>query len=162
MTAEQPIAQIEGAENRRRVTLQRTFRVSMEELWSALVDPDRIGSWFAPAKIDPRVGGRIELAAHDGSRMMEGMIRVFDVPRIFEYDWISEYETTVVRYELQEDGAGTRLTLTERLLTDKATERRGAGWHHHLERLEAHLLGQESPPSEARWRQLREVYAKQL
>ena len=162
MTSEQPLARIEGTENRRRVTLCRTFRTSIDDLWSALVEPDRVRAWFAPAKIDPRVGGRIELEAHDGSRMMEGMIRVFEPPRIFEYDWVSDYETPVVRYELEEAGAGTRLTLSERLLTDETTERRGAGWHHHLERLAAHLAGEPSPASEARWRALRAVYAKQL
>ena len=67
-----------------------------------------------------------------------------------------------MRYELKRESSGTRLTLTEHLLTDKDTERRGAGWHHHLERLELHLGGEESPASEARRKQLREQYAKLL
>ena len=158
----QPLAKIEGVENRRRVTLRRTFRVSIQELWSAIVEPDRIRKWFAPAKIDPRVGGRIELEAHNGSRMMEGMIRVFEPPRVFEYDWVSAYETTIVRYELEEAEGGTRLTLLEHLLTDKSTARRGAGWHLHLERLAAHLDGRDSSADDARYQELRELYAKQL
>lgn len=162
MTIEQPLARIEGETNRRKVTLQRTFHAPIDELWSALTEPDRIRAWFAPAKIEPQVGGWIELQAHDGSRMMEGMIRVFEPPRVFEYDWVSDYETTVVRYKLEEQANGTRLTLTEKLLTDKATERRGAGWHQHMDRLEAHMRGEESPASEPRWRELREKYAKLL
>ena len=93
---------------------------------------------------------------------MEGMIREFDPPRVFEYDWVSPYETTIVRYELKQESSGTRLTLTEHLLTEKDTERRGAGWHAHLERLELYLGSEESPASEARWKQLREQYAKLL
>ena len=162
MTTEQALAEIEGSENRRRVTLRRTFHVPIEELWSALVEPDRIRAWFAPAKIDPRVGGRIELEAHDGTRMMEGMIRVFDRPHAFEYDWVSDHETTIVRYELEEVDTGTRLTLTEALMTDRNVTRRGAGWHHHLERLEENLRGEPSPASEKRWRALRAIYEKQL
>ncbi len=162
MTIDGSLARIEGAENRRRVTLQRVFKVPIEDLWSALVEPDPVRSWCAPAKIEPRVGGRIELQAHDGTRMMEGMIREFDPPRVFEYDWVSEYETTIVRYELEVAEAGARLTGTEHLLTDRAVPRRGAGWHHHFERLEAHLGGQPSPASESRWRQLVEVYREQL
>lgn len=67
--------------------------------------------------------------------MMEGMIRACDPPDLFEYDWVSEAETTVVRYELEVVAGGTRLTLTEKLLGDRNGERRGAGWQHHVERL---------------------------
>ena len=90
------------------------------------------------------------------------MIRVFDPPRTLEYDWVSDYETTVVRYELCEVQAGTQLVLSERLLTDVGVERRGAGWHHHLERLAAHLGGEASPASEERWRALRELYRSRI
>jgi len=58
MATHHSVARIEGAENRRKVTLQRVFHVSEEALWSALVEPDSVRAWFAPAKIDPRVGGR--------------------------------------------------------------------------------------------------------
>jgi uncharacterized protein YndB with AHSA1/START domain len=162
MSQPETLAEITGKENRRRISLRRTFRATAEELWSALVEPERIRCWFAPATLEPRVGGRIEMKQPDGSKMMDGMIRVFEPPRVLEYDWVSPYETTIVRYELEPDGKGTRLTLTEHLLTDKSCSRRGAGWQHHVERLDAHLRGEASPPSEQRWRHLRDLYAQQL
>lgn len=61
--SEQLLGTVEGGENRRKVTLRRVFRALIDEPWSALVEPDRIRAWFAPAKIDLRVGGRIELEA---------------------------------------------------------------------------------------------------
>lgn len=163
MSSTSPLAEITGPENRRLVSLRRTFAVSIDELWSALTEPERVRRWFSPAKIEPRVGGRIEMEGYDGSSMMEGMIRVFDPPRVFEYDWVSRHQTSIVRYELEPDGAGTRLTLTEQRLTDVATERRTAGWHLHVERLDAYLeTGADQPPSEQRWNELRESYRQRL
>lgn len=161
MTPDTPIAVATGKKDRRRVTLQRVFHASIEELWAALVEPEQIRAWFTPARVEPRVGGRIELRSHDGrGTMMEGMVRVFEPPRIFEYDWVSPNQTSVVRYELEPAGAGTRLTLSESVLTDANLRRRTAGWHQHVERLEAHLRGEPCPVSETRWRELVAVYER--
>ena len=152
----EPLAEITGKENRRKVTLHRTFRASPQELWTALTEPEQISQWFAPCKIlEPRVGGRIQKDHTDGSGfMMEGVVRAFDPPKLFEYDWVSEELTSVVRYELEPEGAGTRLTLTEFVLTDAMVIRRGGGWSLHLERLGKHLAGAPSPASAARWHAL--------
>jgi len=159
MSIETPLVEVEGPKNRRLVSLRRTFRVPIEELWSALTEPDRVRCWFAPAKIDPQVGGRIELEQPDGSKMMEGMIRVFDPPRAFEYDWVSRHQTSIVRYELEPDGDGTRLTLTEHRLTDAAVHQRAPGWHHNVERLEAYLeRGTSQPPDGPRWEAPGKIY----
>jgi uncharacterized protein YndB with AHSA1/START domain len=161
MSSEDPLVEVEGPENRRLVSLRRSFRAPIEELWSALTEPDRVRCWFAPAKIEPRVGGRIELEHYDGSVMMEGMVRVFEPPRVFEYDWVSRHQTSIVRYELEPDGEHTRLTLTEYRLTDAALDRRAPGWHHNVERLDAYLeRGAAQMPDLDRWRSLREVYRK--
>ena len=144
------------------MSLHRTFRASIEELWAALTEPDQLRMWFAPTKIDPRVGGHIEKEAHDGGVMMAGMIRVYDPPNVFEYDWIDEHHTSIVRYELDAVGDRTQRTLVEYRLTDRSCKDRCAGWLDNIDRLDALLRGEARELDEAHYLELREAYAKRL
>src|SRR5262245_49883501 len=111
--------------------------------------------------IEPRAGGRITFDWH-GDNQDEGVIRVLEPPRIFEYTWTRRGES-VIRFELRPEGDGTLLMLDHRSPELDHTVEVGAGWHSHLDAIEALLAG--SPTTRqvwsARYRELRPAYMDQ-
>jgi uncharacterized protein YndB with AHSA1/START domain len=129
--------------DRRTVRFERRLEASVEEVWDALVDPERLRRWLAEASVDAREGGSVELRFTDetGGRV-SGTIRVFDPPRTLEYEWRFEGERdSVVRFELRASDGGTELTLVHRRLGADAAAGYSAGWHAHLDLLAEALAG---------------------
>jgi uncharacterized protein YndB with AHSA1/START domain len=127
---------------RRSVRFERRFEADAQELWSALVEPDRLRGWLAEALVDARPGGTVELRFGDwsGGAELRGAIRVFDPPRVLEYDWVFAGEpASVVRFELRPAGGETTLVVEHRLLSAEAGTGYAAGWHAHLDLLKEEL-----------------------
>ena len=78
--------------------------------------------------------GRDEFrAARQQPAKLEGEIRVWDPPSVFEWTW----HTDVLRWELAPEGDGTRLTLTTWLgVMGPGTAKVAAGYHACLANLE--------------------------
>ena len=65
--------------------------------------------------------------------------------RLIELGWTyPEEPDSAVRFELRPDGDGTILVLDHRGLPPASIAGYGAGWHSHLDSLEAHLEGGEA------------------
>lgn len=143
------------------VRLERRYDATAEELWAILVEPRHVKNWLAEMTIEPRVGGRVTFDWH-GDNQDEGVIRVFDPPRVFEYTWTRRGES-VIRFELTADGDGTLLTLEHRSPDIHHTVEVGAGWQSHLEAIGSLLAG--SPTTRqawtARYHELRPAYLEQ-
>lgn len=54
-----------------RVTLRRTYRAEVDEVWDALTDPDRIRRWFMPVTGELKVGGSFQLEGNAGGEILE-------------------------------------------------------------------------------------------
>ena len=141
MTAD--LGALAGDGGRRSVRFERRLDADVDEVWAALVEPERLRRWLAEATIDARVGGNVEL--HFGDEpggLVSGSIRVFDPPRVLEYDWTYPGETqSVVRFELTPGEHGTTLVVDHRLLGADAAAGYAAGWHAHLDQLAEELAG---------------------
>jgi uncharacterized protein YndB with AHSA1/START domain len=150
---------------------ERRLDHPVDVVWRAVTDPGEVGAWWAEADIDLRVGGAVEfrwqMADPDGnSATATGTVTALDPPRLVEY-------TTdihgVLRFELSAAGEGTRLvfsatypkSMPERLSVT-------AGWHVHLEHLDAALDGVEIDWSTwyadhyPRWQELHDAYAARM
>jgi uncharacterized protein YndB with AHSA1/START domain len=132
---------------RRAVRYERRYEATPEEVWAALTEPEQVRNWLAAMTIEPRAGGRITFA-WDNGHTDEGVVRVFDPPTTFEYTW-EEGESSVVRFELVSDGDGTVLILDHSKIVVDSAASIGAGWHMHLDALDALLAG--SPETPAEW-----------
>ena len=53
------VVRIDGA--RRGLRFERVLGASPEEVWSALVEPERLARWLAPTTIDARLGGSVRV-----------------------------------------------------------------------------------------------------
>ena len=127
------------------VRFERRYDATPEELWSALTEPERLGRWLADvAELELRVGGRFLLRwkESDGTQETDGTILALEPGRLLELNWTYPGEPdSVARFELRPDGEGTVLVLDHRGLPPGAIAGYGAGWHSHLDSLQAHLKG---------------------
>ncbi len=100
--------------DRYEVRFVRRFRQPVEKVWAALTVPERIADWLGDAVVDPRPGGAYEITSYRDEEGEGGgwTIRRIEAPRLLEVFW-DENETTI--FELEPDGAGTRLTVTSQV-----------------------------------------------
>jgi uncharacterized protein YndB with AHSA1/START domain len=125
---------------------ERRLRHPVDRVWRALTEPDELRGWLAEADLDPRAGGEVELrwlnTDEEGSRAVaRGTVARWEPPRVVELDTDIHGR---LRWELEPDGDGaTRLTFTveHATLPDEYVTKVRAGWHIHLEHLEAALNG---------------------
>jgi uncharacterized protein YndB with AHSA1/START domain len=53
------------------VVMRRTYDADIEDVWSALTDPDRMKRWFMPISGDLRVGGTFQLEGNAGGEILQ-------------------------------------------------------------------------------------------
>jgi uncharacterized protein YndB with AHSA1/START domain len=120
------------------------IRASAARVFAAITDPAQVTTWWGSADTyrcttmeqDFRVGGKWRTTGHgaDGKPFaVEGVYRIIDPPRVLEYtwrhDWGDQPEETVVRYELDEERASTRVRVVHSGFRDaKAKADHDAGW----------------------------------
>ncbi|MEU5841176.1 SRPBCC family protein [Rhodococcus sp. NPDC047139] len=105
------------------VTVSRSYRTSVEDLWEACTDPRRIPRWFLPVEGDLEVGGRYQLEGN-----ADGEILTCDPPRMFTATWefagrVSWIEVSI----LSEPGGRARLELSHIAYPDEHWQQYGPG-----------------------------------
>jgi uncharacterized protein YndB with AHSA1/START domain len=104
----------------------------------AITIPERLADRLAVADIDLRPGGTIHLTWNN-IHTMTGAVTVCEPPRALAWQWPMDGHDTLVRCDLEPDGAGCVLTLTHSGL--KAGTGVRVGWHAHLEALPEAMEG---------------------
>jgi len=141
------------------IRLERLLDAPVETVWEWLVDSEKRGRWFAAGKMEPGVGGDLELifdhdnlsaddvpyppdyAKYKGVKAQEKIVR-FDPPHLLAFTFGGESKA-VAEFALFPEGERTRLVLTHTGLTQAERAGNGAGWYSHLAVLEARLAGRE-------------------
>ena len=121
----------------------RRIAPPIERVWAAITMPERIARWFAETEvqIEPRLGGAYRLRFGPESPFMEGEITAFEPPRLLEHTWPQPPDPPgVVRYELEPDGDGCVLRLTN-LNVPAMYISSLAGWHIFLDAVAPSLDG---------------------
>ncbi|MGH3095598.1 MAG: SRPBCC family protein [Streptosporangiales bacterium] len=125
----------------RTVTVSRTYDATIDDVWDACTNPERIPRWFAPVSGDLRLGGRYQIEGNAG-----GAIERCDPPRSFAATW--EYGSDVTWIELRLTAApdgGTRFELEhiapvdDERWTEFGPGAVGVGWDLGLMGLASHL-----------------------
>lgn len=121
------------------IVFRRHYARPIEKVWAALTVPERIADWFAEAKVDRmEAGGTIELYFTGADYRSLARIETYDPPRTIAWSWseMDGSKASFVRFDLEPDGAGTRLTLTHTGLAVEDAKGVAPGWHAHLEAME--------------------------
>jgi uncharacterized protein YndB with AHSA1/START domain len=140
------------------VMFERHFAVPRERVWRALTDPEQLAGWLAPAEIDMRVGGSVVLKFEDGDE--RGTITELREPEVIAYTWHEGATDSLVRFELEPEADGTRLTLRHTFEGEVDLSSYGGGWHHHLEQLIAQMAGRPIGWDSNRYRELKSEYER--
>jgi uncharacterized protein YndB with AHSA1/START domain len=138
----------------RTAQLRRTYDASIEDVWDAITDPDRISRWFMPVTGDLRLGGRYQLQGNAGGEIVR-----CEPPRLLKLTWVfgetTEDSLSEVEVRLSEAPGGGTVFELEHVATvdaDRWTEfgpgAVGVGWDGALLGLGLYLAGGELTEAE--------------
>lgn len=132
------------------ITFERIYNHSIDKVWDAITNPDKMTKWFTDVEWDFKAGGKITFTFQDKEKTKTyGRIVTVEPPRLLEYEWHNdEGPHEFARWELFEEGhEKTKLMLAySRIIEDYAIGV-SAGWHITLDDLGELLDGQtEFPP----------------
>jgi uncharacterized protein YndB with AHSA1/START domain len=83
------------------ITVSQTYQTSLDEMWDACTNPERIPRWFLPVSGDLRVGGRYQLEGNAG-----GTVERCDPPNSFAATWEMGGESSWIEVRLAEQPGG--------------------------------------------------------
>ena len=152
--------QMDWAGERPMVSFDRVLGHPVDEVWEMISTADGLERWLAPAKVDLRIGGVVDIDFGEGG-VVGGEIHELVPGELLEYVWrfVGEPDS-IIRFELQPISEGTRLKLTHRLLPRDQSVGYGAGWHAHLDQLDSALRGDTEFDWDGRFGELVPEYQK--
>jgi uncharacterized protein YndB with AHSA1/START domain len=130
------------------IRFEREFPNSIEDVWSALTEPERLADWWPPfatnVHVDLRPGGSMSFDWPDGPQLEFRFVRI-EQPTLLEHTHTSP--GSWMRYELEPTQDGTRLRATYFVPEPDQSIERGdvVGGHYGFDRLGAALAGQPIP-----------------
>jgi uncharacterized protein YndB with AHSA1/START domain len=143
------------------VRMEDSFDTGIDDLWSAITEPERLARWIGKVEGDLRLGGEFR-ASFTSSYEGPGRVDVCDPPRRLQVTMDpGQEDQTVLEAELSPDGDGTRLIVEERGFPLDNAAAYGAGWQAHIEDLAAHLTGRPPADWRTRWAELKPAYLDQ-
>jgi uncharacterized protein YndB with AHSA1/START domain len=169
VTSERILGSLRSANGVGVVRIEDRFETSVEDLWSAVTDPDRLRRWYGEVSGDLWQGGQIKLRIPSADIDATGRIDVCEPPHRLavtsrETDESYRRGNGVPPYDqvaeatLSADGDRSVLVIELRGMPLEKVAFYGAGWQIHIENLTAYLAGGESGDNEARWEQLVPAY----
>lgn len=151
------------------VRIEDRFETTIDDLWAAITEPDRLARWHGQVEGDLRPGGafRVYLEANDIESA--GRVEACEPPRRLlvttrETDesyrkgqGVPPFDGTL-EATLTADGNQTILVIEVRGMPFDKIAFYGAGWQIHAENLAAYLAERERGDTEARWDELVPLY----
>jgi uncharacterized protein YndB with AHSA1/START domain len=145
------------------VRMEDRFDTGIDDLWGALIDPDRLARWYGEVEGELSQGGeftvRIALA---GERA--GRVEACEPPQHLLLEMRDpearpgQPERTVIEARLISEGAQTRLVWETRGLPVDLLPAYGAGIQIHVEHLADYISGREFRLDDTRWDELFAAY----
>lgn len=134
------------------VRFERRLPGTPERVWAYLTDGRKLSAWFGEdGSIEPREGGAVRfMQGH-----VRGIVTQWQPHRRLAYTWNvfnpgeshSAYPESYLTFDLEHEGAQTRLTLTHLPILERFEKQNMMGWHTFLDILGAAARGE---PVEAR------------
>ena len=138
------------------VRIEDRFDTAIDDVWSALTDPDRLARWYGDVEGDLRLGGEYRARLHASGWEGTGRVEACEPPRrlLLVTEGPGEAGRGEIEVTLTGDGDQTVVVWEERGMPLKLIAAYGAGIQIHVEDLGDHVAGLERRDAEARWEEL--------
>ena len=156
------------------VRIERVLPGPLERVWAYLTDAELRRKWLAAGDMQPAPGTSFEMvwrndeltdppgARPDGfaeEHRMRSAITAFEPLRRLSFTW-GDGDVT---FDLAPQGDEVLLVVTHRGISNRENMLMiGAGWHIHLDLLDARISGAATEPFWDGWRRLREEYDRRM
>lgn len=121
------------------LVITRRFRGSLEDVWTAVTDPDSSARWFGRWEGDAGPGKviRVQMAFEETQPWFDSTITACERPRLLGLHTKDDHGEWSLELSLATDGDETVLTFVQHM-TDAATAgHTGPGWEYYLDNLVA-------------------------
>jgi len=151
--------------------IERLLPGPIDRVWAYLTESDLRRQWLAAGEMEMKVGAPFEFVwrndeltdppgvrpdSYSAEHRMQSRITELDPPRKLAFTWSNSGD---VSFELKPVGDAVLLTIIHRRLPDRANLLgASAGWHLHLDVLEARVNGERPATFWDAWRRLRAEY----
>jgi uncharacterized protein YndB with AHSA1/START domain len=145
------------------VRMENRLETGIDDVWSALTEPGRLGHWLGEVQGDLRLGGEFRAHFHASGWKGTGRIEACEPPRHLLVLTRDEDEPDAelhhaIELTLTGDGDATELAWEERGMPAELLAPYGAGIQVHVEDLAAHLAGGGRCDANARFEELLPAY----
>lgn len=157
------------------LTLQRMLPGPIERIWAYLTESELRRQWLASGEMAMQVGAPFSLTWRNddltdppGQRpegfgeehSMQSTITELDPPCRISFTWNGSGD---VSFDLEPRGDQVLLTVTHRRVPDHGTLLSvSAGWHSHLDVLDALMSGKQPTPHWDNWARLKQEYTQRM
>jgi uncharacterized protein YndB with AHSA1/START domain len=147
------------------VRIEDRYDTDIDDLWSALTNPDRLARWHGKVEGDLRPGGQFRLYVEDADLNATGRVEECEPPRRLRVttretdesylrgSGVPPFDETL-EATLTAAGDQTILVIEVHGMPLDKIAFYGAGWQIHAENLAAYLAERERGDTEARWDEL--------
>lgn len=141
-----------------RVRYERHYAHAPERVWRALVEPEELKHWFPSAiEGERKQGAKLRFVFEDVvGPITEGIIRVFDPPRVLEFTWLDD----LLRFELSPERDGCKLVFFTTFAERAKAPRDASGWHNCLDALGTRLGA--PAPDQTSWIEMYRAYSSEF
>jgi len=142
------------------VRVEDRFDTDVDDLWSALIDPSRLGRWLGEVEGDLRLGGQFHARFFASGWEGTGRVAACEPPQrlLVLTTETGEAEEHAMEATLTADGDQAVLVIEERGMPLDQRAAYGAGLQVHVEDLAAHLDDRDRCDAQARWAELLPAY----
>lgn len=138
MTVTTPLGQVLRDEDGMRLEFVRTYGNPVDDVWSALTEPDRVARWLGTWTGEPTTGSvELMMTEDETSTPQTVTILACRPPTRLVVEVPSPDGPWRLSVSLQEQAAVTTLVFTQRLAEPYDATSIGPGWHYYLDRLDA-------------------------
>lgn len=151
---------LRSADGKGIVRIEGRIDADIDDLWSALTDPQRLARWLGDIDGALRRGGEFSARFFASGWEGSGRVKACDPPRQLLVQTMSPDEEGehFIEVTLTADANQTRLAWEERGLPVNLLAEYGAGIQVHVEDLASHIRGRERCDAQARWAELHSAY----
>jgi uncharacterized protein YndB with AHSA1/START domain len=165
----QVLGTLRSADGKGVVRIEDRYDTGIEDIWSALTDPERLAVWHGQVGGDLRIGGEVRVYLEADDVESTGRVEACEPPRrlvVTSRETEESYRKgqgvppfdAVIEVTLTADGAQTILVLEVRGMPLDKIAFYGAGWQIHAEGLADYVAGRAPGDTEERWNELVPLY----